>query len=165
MSSETATTDEPNHFLNGEGCQDRAGQSRKDIGPKSSMSGQRVGGVSGGGGLGRGDEISWETCRRAALPVEGATAGTTPSLAAKAVGAVAGVGDLHSSAEARDSTTRAERREGTCANAHQRSKGPDKPDDGRGENLWIRTSLKVRKLQRALYRKAKAEPRWRFYSL
>jgi RNA-directed DNA polymerase len=165
MSSETASTDEPNHFLNGEGCQGRAGQSRKDIGPKASMSGQRVGGVSGGGGLGRGDGISWETCRRADSPVEAATAGTTPSLAAKTVRAVAGVGDLHSSVEARDSITRAERREGTCANAHQRSEGPDKQDDGRGDNLWIRTSLKVRKLQRALYRKAKAEPRWRFYSL
>ena len=31
--------------------------------------------------------------------------------------------------------------------------------------LWIKTSPKVRKLQRVLYRKAKAEPRWRFYSL
>jgi group II intron reverse transcriptase/maturase len=38
-------------------------------------------------------------------------------------------------------------------------------DDDRGEQLWIKTSPKVRKLQRALYRKAKAEPRWRFWSL
>ena len=165
MSSETATTDEPSRYLNGEGGQGQAGQSRKDIGPKSSMSGQRVGGVSGDGGLGRADEVSWETCRRAASPAEAATDGTTSSLAAKTVQAAAGVGDLHSSVEARDSITRAERREGACANAPQRSKGPDEQDDGRGENLWIRTSPKVRKLQRALYRKAKAEPRWRFYSL
>lgn len=165
MSSETASTDEPSRCLIGEGCQDRAGTKGGTGSPQWSAHGQRVGGVSGGGGLGRGDGISWETCRRAASPEEAATGGATPSLAAKAERAATGVGDLHSSVEARDSITRAERREGTCANAHQRSKGPETQDDGRREDLWIRTSPKVRKLQRALYRKAKAEPRWRFYSL
>ena len=65
----------------------------------------------------------------------------------------------------RDSITRAERRAGTCANARQRSKGPQTQGDGQGDELWIRTSLKVRNLQRALYREAKAQPSWRFYSL
>ena len=163
MSSEKASTDEPSRCLNGEGCQGRAGQSRKGVGPKSSVSGQRVGGVSGGGGLGREDGLSWETCRRAALPEGAATAGASSTLSDEAARAAAGVGDLRSSVEVRDSITRAERREGACANAPQRSKGPD---DGHGEQeLWIRTSPKVRKLQRVLYRKAKAEPRWRFYSL
>jgi len=46
--------------------------------------------------------------------------------------------------------------------ASQRSEGLD---DGWSDELWIKTSPKVRKLQRVLYRKAKAEPRWRFYSL
>ena len=50
MSSESTTTGEPNRFTDGEGCQDQAGQSRKDIGPQSLRSDQRTGGVGGGGG-------------------------------------------------------------------------------------------------------------------
>lgn len=167
MSSENSGTDEPSPCRMGEGCQDRAGQSRKDVGPKPSVSDQRVGGVSGGGGLGRAVGLSWETCARAAPPEGTATGGTSAAGPHEAARAGAGVGDLHSSVEARDSTTRAERREGTCAHACQRSAGPLQ-DDGHGERereLWIRTSRKVRKLQRALYRKAKAEPGYRFYSL
>jgi RNA-directed DNA polymerase len=162
MSSETASTDESSRFLNGEDCKGRAGTKGGTGSPKSLTHGHRVGGVSGGGGSGRGDGISCETCRGAALPERAATVGTTPPMA-KAERTGAGVGDLHSSVEAPDSITGAERREGTCANAYQRSKGPK--DDGQGDDLWIRTSPKVRKLQRALYRKAKAEPHWRFYSL
>lgn len=75
---------------------------------------------------------------------------------------MAGVGDLHSSGDLADIKTVGERREGTCSHASQSGKGPD---DGWGDELWIKTSPKVRKLQRVLYRKAKAEPRWRFYSL
>jgi len=37
--------------------------------------------------------------------------------------------------------------------------------DGLSENLWLKTPPKVRKLQLALYRKAKENRRWRFYSL
>lgn len=37
--------------------------------------------------------------------------------------------------------------------------------DGLGENLWLKTPPKVRKLQLALYRKAKENRQWRFYSL
>ena len=165
MSFQTASTDEPSRCLNGEGCRDRYRTAGENVGPQSSTGDQRVGAVSGGGGLGRGDGVSWETCPRAAALGAAATAGANPTSSGKAARAWAGVGDLHSSVEVRDSITRAEPREGTYANAHQRSEGPQTQDDGQGDELWIRTSLKVRKLQRALYRKAKAQPSWRFYSL
>ncbi len=58
MSSESAKIGEPSHYANGEGCQDRAGQSRKDVGPQSLGSDQRTGGVSGGGGPGQEPETS-----------------------------------------------------------------------------------------------------------
>ena len=60
MSFETASTDEPSRFLNGEGCQGRARTKGGTGSPQSLAPGQRVGGVSGGSGLGRGDGISWE---------------------------------------------------------------------------------------------------------
>ena len=51
------------------------------------------------------------------------------------------------------------RRDAACPQAQQRSKGAG---DGSRE---ITTPQKLRKLQRALYRKAKAEPDYRFWSL
>lgn len=161
MSSETARTGEPNHFLNGEGCQGQAGQSRKDIGPKSSLSVQRTGGVSGDGGTQRMAGVSCETCSDGFL--QGSpTSGTSGKAPDKAETVAAGVRDIHSSVDLSESTTGGERRDGTCSHAPQSGKGRD---DDRGEELWIKTSPKVRKLQRALYRKAKAEPHWRFWSL
>ena len=160
MSSETATTGEPSHYLNGEGCEGQAGQSREDVGPKSSMPVQRAGGVSGDGGTRRVVGVSCETCGDGASQ-EGPTIGTSP-LAGEADRVGAGVRDIHSSVDLPDSTTGGERRDGTCSRAQQSGEGRD---DDRGEELWIKTSPKVRKLQRALYRKAKAEPRWRFWSL
>ena len=163
MSSESANTGEPSRSAHGEGCQGRAGQSRKDVGPTSLMSDQRtggVGGVGGGGGSGRVGGLSDETCHGGAA-VAAPTSGT--SAATREAGrAEAGVGDLHSSVDPAERTTDGERREGTCPPASQSGKGPD---DGWSDELWIKTSPKVRKLQRVLYRKAKAEPRWRFYSL
>ena len=162
MSSESTTTGEPSRFTDGEGCQDRAGQSRKDIGPKSLMSDQRTGGVSGGGGSGRVVRLSGETCPGGS-PSGDSTIGTSSAAKpCKAGWAGAGVGDLHSSVDLADSKTVGERREGTCPPAPQRGEGLD---DGRSDELWIKTSPKVRKLQRVLYRKAKTEPHWRFYSL
>lgn len=161
MSSENATTGEPSRFLNGEGCQDRAGQSRKDVGPQSLRSDQRTGGVSGGGGSGRVARLSGETCGGEG-PTGDSTSGSSAAKLREAGRAVAGVGDLHSSVDPADRTTAGERREGTCPPASQSGKGPD---DGWSDELWIKTSPKVRKLQRVLYRKAKAEPHWRFYSL
>ena len=161
MSSESATTGEPSRYADGEGCQGRAGQSRKDVGPKSLMSDQRAGGVSGGGGSGRVVRLSGETCC-GGLPFGNPTSGTSAATPREAGRAVAGVGDLHSSADPADRTTAGERREGTCPPASQSGEGPD---DGWSDELWIKTSPKVRQLQRVLYRKAKAEPHWRFYSL
>lgn len=161
MSSESARTGEPNHSADGEGCQGQAGQSRKDIGPKSSEPGQRTGGVSGGGGIGRVVRVSCETCEDGAAS-RAPTAGTSQATPDKAGWVRTGVGDIHSSVDLTDRTTVGERRDGTCPSASQSGEGPD---DGQGEQLWIKTSKKVRKLQRVLYRKAKAEPRWRFYSL
>ena len=69
------------------------------------------------------------------------------------------VGVLHSSADLWESTTHGEPREGTCPNASKRSEG--RGDGPRG----LRTPNKVRKLQITLYRKAKAEPKYRFWSL
>ena len=85
-----------------------------------------------------------------------------PSAAKPCKAGRAGVGDLPSSVDLADIKTAGERREGTCPPAPQRGEGLD---DGRSDELWIKTSPKVRKLQRVLYRKAKAEPHWRFYSL
>lgn len=161
MISENSTTSKPSPSSLGEGCQDRAGQSRKDIGPQSLMPDQRAGGVCGGGGSGRVVRLSGETCP-GVPPAGGATSGASAVTPREAGRVGAGVGDLHSSVEPRDRTTRGERREGTCPPASQHGEGPD---DGWSDELWIKTSPKVRKLQRVLYRKAKAEPRWRFYSL
>ena len=161
MSSENATTGEPSRYLNGEGCQDRAGQSRKDIGPKSLRSDQRAGGVSGGGGSGRADGLSGETCA-GGTSSDVSTSSSSAATPREAGWAGAGVGDLHSSGDPADIKTAGERREGACPPASQRGEGPD---DGRSDELWIKTSPKVRQLQRVLYRKAKAEPHWRLTPL
>ena len=69
------------------------------------------------------------------------------------------VGVLHSSVDLWESRTYGEPREGTCPNAQKRSEG--RGDGPRG----LPTPNKVRKLQITLYRKAKAEPKYRFWSL
>jgi RNA-directed DNA polymerase len=160
MSSDITKTNEPNLSTGEEGCQDQGGRSRKDVRPKSSEPGQRVGGVGGGGGPGSVVRVSCENCS------DGVASGTPtvgPSRAkgeAEPVAAV--VGAVHSSDDPADSITAGERRDGTCSNARQSS---EECDDGQGDELWIETSEKVQKLQRVLYRKAKAQPQWRFYSL
>ena len=69
------------------------------------------------------------------------------------------VGVLHSSVDLWASITHEERREGTYPHAAKRSKGQG---DGSRE---LPAPSKVRELQIALYRKAKAEPQYRFWSL
>lgn len=59
----------------------------------------------------------------------------------------------------REQLRQSSRREGTCSDALKRSEG--KGDGPQG----IETPDKIRKLQITLYRKAKADPQWRFWSL
>ena len=103
----------------------------------------------------------WEVCRRET---------TQPSVQAgktgKAEAAAAEVGVLHSivdllglDAGFRAQLRQAAEREGARLDAPKRSEGQG--DGPRG----IQTPEKVRKLQIALYRKAKADPQWRFWSL
>jgi hypothetical protein len=135
MSSENTTTGEPSRSTDGEGCQDRAGQSRKDLGPKSLMSDQRAGGVSGGGGPRKVVRLSGETCDGGASS-DAPTSGSSAAKPCEAGRAVAGVGDLHSSVDLADIKTAGERREGTCPTALQRGEGPT---DGQSLVLWIGT--------------------------
>ena len=143
MSSEIATTGEPSRFLNGEGCQDRAGQSRKDIGPQSLMCDQRAGGVSGGGGSGR----------RVRLSGEISTGGQRSNVrhnsvnAEEAEAARREVGSVRSSDEG-------------CNEAG--AKGPnlvgvnsEATDEAMAPSMGILTPLKVQALQRTLCRSAK----------
>jgi RNA-directed DNA polymerase len=156
MSVERDSTREPNPCPVGEGRRESSGQ--------QSEAAHRSGGVSvvGMSGMGTGvsQEVSGHREPQGTQPAEQA------AINRKAAGEAGEVGVLRSSVEARESTTRAEPREGTCVGANQSSEGPD---DGWEQRLsllaQITTPPKVRKLQRALYRKAKAEPRYRFYSL
>src|SRR6478735_1917623 len=77
----------------------------------------------------------------------------------KAVRVEGEVGVLRSSVDPWESITHEERREGTYPHAAKRSKGRG---DGSRE---LPAPNQVRELQIALYRKAKAEPQYRFWSL
>ena len=79
-------------------------------------------------------------------------------------GRVAGeVGVARSSVDLWESTTHGEPRGGTCSNAERRSEGGG---DGPAQaGLTTPETNKVRKLQITLYRKAKAQPQYRFWSL
>lgn len=118
------------------------------------------GGVSVDGMSGKGAGVNQESSPRAGKRQPAAQAS---SEAARAGGAV---GVSRSSVEPSDSTTGGEPRGGTCANALP---GDEGTGDGWDQLLseWNRiiTPEKIRKLQRTLYRKAKAEPKYRFYSL
>lgn len=156
MSVEKGSTREPSPCPEGEGCKGSSGQQSEAI--------HRSGGVSVDGMSGKGVEVSQEISGR------GGPQGTRPTVQAGMTGEAGGasgeVGVLRSSVDARDITTRVEPREGTCVQANQSSEGLDDGWDQRLNLLaQIRTPPKVRKLQRTLYRKAKAEPKYRFYSL
>jgi hypothetical protein len=154
MSLEKAKNQEPSRYLNGEGCQGEPNN--------RAQSSPHPDGVSEVNLAGRTTRVSGEnsTCgREKAKPA-------MQGVNAKVVRAGGEVGVLHSSENPTESKTGGERREGTWVNASRSSEGPG---DGREEvaRLFdrIRTPPKVQKLQRTLYCKAKAEPKYRFYSL
>ena len=155
MSPENASTGKPSRCRNGEGC--HAASSNRQPGAVDS------GGVSEGDTTGRAVKVSWEISERGAATPRPAAQGGEPSKAGRAVREV---GVLRSSVDPAETKTAGEPREGTWVNANANSAGSG---DGRSaeETLFerITTPLKIQKLQRTLYRKAKAEPKYRFYSL
>ena len=154
MSPDTATTSESSRYLNGEGCQHPCRpNSRNGVG-------EHIGGVSEGGMTGKDAGLSREACNDIWLLNQPKTPSTSAATPGKAGGVVAGVGAVHSSAEAREKTTRVERRNSTCLDADRSKEGRED-----GGTMPIVTSEKVRKLQRTLYQKAKGNPRWRAWSL
>ena len=154
MSVERGSTRKPSLCPEDEGSKESSGQ--------QSWAAHRSGGVSVDGMSGSDDRVSQEICPGAAK--HRAQPGVQAGQTGEASRAGTEVGVSRSSVEAWDSTTRAEPRGGTCVQAHQNSEGQG---DGWESDEWtrIRTPEKVRKLQRALYRKAKAEPKYRFWSL
>lgn len=155
MSPEMAKSGKPSRCLNGEGC--HAALSNRQPGAVDS------GGVSEDDTRGRVAKVSWEISGREAATSQPPMQGGVPSKVGRAAREV---GVLRSSEEAGATKTPVERREGTLVNANANSKGSE---DGRtaAERLFdrITTPPKIQKLQRTLYRKAKAEPKYRFYSL
>jgi hypothetical protein len=155
MSSEMAKSGKPSRYLNGEGR--HAASSNRQMGAVDS------GGVSEGDTTGRETKVSWEISGGEATKPQPPAQGGIPSEAGRASREV---GVFSSSDEAGATKTPAEQREGTWIEANQNSEGQG---DGRGgvETLFqrITTPIKVQKLQRGLYCKAKAEPKYRFYSL
>lgn len=130
--------------------------------PKSSEQGASSG-VSVDSMPGSAHREGWEVCGREATQ-PAAQAGTT----GQTDGAATEVGVLHSKVDLlaldaayREKLRQSARREGACSDALKRSEGEG---DGPGKS-GIETPAKIRKLQIALYRKAKADPTWRFWSL
>ena len=145
---------EPSRCLTGEGCHVPLSN--------SCSAAQNLGGVGGDDRTGKADRISREDSSSAS-ETQPAARGGEPTKAAWTAGVV---GVPRSSEDPPDSITGGERGRGTWVNACGTGEGLDY---GRGavETLFdrITTPAKVQKLQRTLYRKAKAAPGYRFYSL
>ena len=151
MSVERPRTTNPSPWAEDEGCQPPLSNSQKAV---------ERGGVSVDGMSGKDAGLSQESSHRAGQRQPAAQASR------KADRTVGAVGVSRSSVEPQESKTCGEPRGGTYAKALQSNEGHG---DGWDQLLteWNRiiTPEKVRKLQRTLYRKAKAEPKYRFYSL
>jgi group II intron reverse transcriptase/maturase len=140
-------------------CWAKADERRED---NHHSSAQNSGGVGVDGTLGSHAREGWEICGGGAKRQPCAQAGST----GEARRAAAEVGVLHSNvdlwgldAEMRSDLHEEMRREGTRHQATKRSEGSGDGPQG------ILTPKKLRKLQIALYRKAKAGAKWRFFSL
>ena len=149
------TGDKPNRSLIGEGRREEAGQ--------QSEPSQRSGGVSVDSTSASSVKISWENSGGGPQAQPPAQAGRT----SQAGGAAGEVGVPHSSMDllALDAAFRQElqevgRRGNTCSTRRGEAK-----DTGMAGATRLTTPDKVRQLQIALYRKAKAEPGYRFWSL
>lgn len=123
----------------------------------------RSGGVSASSGVGKDTRLSREISESASAKAQpNHQAGQTGKMA-RAQGEV---GVTRSSDDPEKGQSSGEQRGGTWTQASKSSEGEG---DGRVEetDLFDRmeTPVKLRKLQLVLYRKAKAEPKYRFYSL
>jgi RNA-directed DNA polymerase len=149
------TGDQPSRYLIGEGRREETGQQSK--------SSQRSGGVSVDSTSVSSTKVSWENSGGGPHAQPPAQAGRTSQ-----AGGVAGeVGVPHSSvdlmalaADFRRELREEARRGNTCS----RRRGEAK-DAGMAGATRIATPDKVRQLQITLYRKAKAAPKYRFWSL
>jgi group II intron reverse transcriptase/maturase len=146
--------EKPSRYLNGEGRRAQSG--------KPSASGRNSGGVSVDSTSGSDARVSWESCGGGKAQPS-AQAGET----GEAGRITAAVGNLHSSVDLwamaedfRQSLPEDAPREVTCSMRASGSGGSGMAGESR-----TRTPGKVRSLQIALYRKAKAEPKYRFWSL
>ena len=124
---------------------------------------QQSGGVGAGSGVGKGSRLSREVSPGASAKVQLQDQADQISKVLRAGGEV---GVTCSSDEPGKTKSSGEPRGGTWMQTTKSSVGQG---DGREEGSYlferITTPEKVRKLQLALYRKAKAEPKYRFYSL
>ena len=142
------TGDKPNPYTMGEGRREESGQ--------QSESPQRSGGVGVDGTSASSVKVSWENSGggpQAQPPVQ---AGRT----SQAGGAAGEVGVPHSSVDLLHFKRSREPRGDTCSTRRGEAK-----DAGMAGATRIATPEKVRQLQITLYRKAKAEPKYRFWSL
>lgn len=149
MSPETRSTgDKPNPSAGDEGRREPAGQQPAPV--------QRSGGVRVDSTSVSQARVSWESLGdRETNADEQAVSDGEASVVAQAVGV------LHSSVDLHYFKRCKEPREDTCST--RRSEGKDV--EMAGTEHRTRTPQKVRHLQLTLYRKAKAEPKYRFWSL
>jgi group II intron reverse transcriptase/maturase len=149
------TGDKPSRYLIGEGRREEAGQ--------QSEPSQRSGGVSVDSTSVSSVKVSWENSGGGPQAQPPAQAGRT----SEAGGAAGEVGVPHSSVDlfALEADFRREMREETRRRNTCSMRRGEAKEAGMAGATRITTPDKVRQLQITLYRKAKAEPGYRFWSL